>query len=385
MRRRPVPRIVVWLLAIAAPASARESLLADLEEEAAARALRDGRRAARRWCWRQLSGSLLPLARRRVAASPQHVWRTMMLSWRPLPSDLAFAVRRLGQSPGFALTCVLTLAIGIGATTAMFTLIEQLLLKRLPVPRPAELHRLGDSDNCCVVSGLQGAHAIFSYDLYRHLRDQTPEIEMAAFQAGATPINVRRPGATAAEPFHGELVSGNFFATLAVTAHRGRLLAAGDDRPGAVPVAVIAFRTWQRRFDGDPGIVGKAMTFNGVPVVIAGIAAEGFYGAMLRPNPAEVWLPIASEPLIIPEARLVASPAANWLYIIARAQPDVPVEAIAARTSALLRQWLVAQPNLAERDRARIGQQEIRIVPASRGIESLRNDAAPALLMLLSI
>ncbi len=211
-----------------------------------------------------------------------------MLFWRRLPDDLAFSIRRLAQSPGFTLTCVLTLALGIGATTAMFTLIQQVLLNPLPVHRPSELFRLGDDDNCCVVSGLQGAQSLYSYDLYRHLRDHTPEfVDLAAFQAGAVALNVRRPGDTTAEPFAAELVSGNYFATFGVAAIRGRLLGPADDQPDAAPPAVIAHRTWERRFGSDPAIVGQAISMNGVAVTIVGVTPAGVYGDTLSPNPPE--------------------------------------------------------------------------------------------------
>ena len=132
-----VPRVVSLLFVLAAPASARDSLLADLEEEAAVRAVRDGRGAARRWCWRQLAGSIVPLIGQRLFILISTLWRTCMLFWRRLPHDLAFAARRLAQTPAFSVTCVLTLALGIGGTTAMFTLIHQVLLHplRCIVPR----------------------------------------------------------------------------------------------------------------------------------------------------------------------------------------------------------------------------------------------------------
>jgi predicted permease len=384
--RKAVPRLVEWLFFVAAPASGRDSLLADLEEEAAVRAARDGRAAASRWCWRQLAGSLLPLVLQRVSLALSGSWRTSMLFWRRLPYDLAFAGRRLAQSPGFTLTCVLTLALGIGATTAMFTLIQQVLLNPLPVHRPGELYRLGDDDNCCVTSGLHGAQSIFSYDLYRHLRDHTPEfVSMAAFQAGGPPLNVRRPDVTAAEPFDGELVSGNYFTTLGVTAVRGRLLDQADDRSGAFPSAVISFRAWQRRFGSNPAIVGQTIAVNGVTVAIVGVTSDGFYGDTLRPNPPEIWLPIASEPLISPEARLLATPTANWLYVIGRARPGTRPDQVATRVTTLLRQWLTALPDLAARDRARIAQQQIRVIPASTGVGNMRDGVRPVLLILLGI
>ncbi len=384
--KRAVPRLVAWLFTVAAPVSARESLLADLEEEAAVRAIRDGRASARRWCWRQLAGSFVPLICQRASVFLSVSWRTSMLFWRRLPYDFAFSIRRLAQSPGFTLTCVLTLALGIGATTAMFTLIQQVVLEPLPVRRPAELYRLGDSDNCCVVSGLQGAQSVFSYDLYVYLRDHTPElVDLAAFQAGVVAFNVRRPGGVTAESFAGELVSGNYFATLGVVASRGRLLSAADDRADAALSAVLAFPTWERRFGSDPAIVGQSIALNGVPVTIVGVAPAGFYGDTFRPNPPEIWLPIAGEPLLQPEARLIATPTSHWLYLIGRVRPGTRPDRVAPRVGTLLRQWLSALPDLAARDLARIPQQQIRIVPAATGVDNLRNELAPGLAMLLAI
>ena len=107
-----------------------------------------------------------------------------MHGWRGFGSDLTAAVRRLRQTPGFTLVCVLTLALGIGGNTAVFTLVDRVLLKPLPVPRPSELYRVGDTDACCVNSGYQGSFSLFSYDLYTHLRDAAPQFtQLAAFQA----------------------------------------------------------------------------------------------------------------------------------------------------------------------------------------------------------
>ena len=309
-----------------------------------------------------------------------------MLFWRHLPSDLGFAIRRLAQSPGFALTCVVTLALGIGGTTAMFTLIQQVLLKPLPVRQSSELYRLGDDDNCCVASGLQGAHSLFSYDLYRDLRDHTPEFsEMAAFQARIGQLNVRQPGAAAAEPIAGEMVSGNYFSTLGVEPFRGRLLGPADDTPGAVPAAVISYRAWERHFGSDPAVVGKAMSMNGIATTIVGVTPPGFYGDTLRPDPPSVWVPIASEPLLQPGAHLVSTPGSHWLYIVGRLGPTARAESVAPRVTGLLRQWLTTQPDLSARDRARIQDQVIRVVPAATGVDVVRSGMAPPLLLLLGI
>ncbi len=132
-----------------------------------------------------------------------------------LMQDLRYAVRRLRQSPGFALVCVITLALGIGANTAIFTLVDAILLKSLPVANPKELYRLGNNGNCCVLGGLQDEWGIYSYTLYQQFREHEPEFsQMAAFQGGVQNLSVRRSGASGpAEPFIGEFVSGNYFST----------------------------------------------------------------------------------------------------------------------------------------------------------------------------
>jgi hypothetical protein len=153
--------------------------------------------------------------------------------------DLRYGFRRLRQSPGFALVCVITLALGIGANTAIFTLVDAVMLKSLPVASPRELYRLGDNGNCCVNGGLQDDWALFSYAKYQQFRDHTPEFsQMAGFQAFTSDFSVRRNGASGpAEPFQGEFVSGNYFSTFGVGAFAGHTLTPEDDKPGG--------RRWQ--------------------------------------------------------------------------------------------------------------------------------------------
>ena len=141
---------------------------------------------------------------------------------------------------------VLTLAVGIGANTAIFTLIHAIMFKALPVAQPETLIRLGDSDNCCVIGGRQGSVSIFSYPLYRYIRENTPEFrEMAAFQAGIRKVGVRRSGgSTISEPFAGEFVSGNYFSLLGLRAAAGRLISEADDVRTGAANAVMSYRAW---------------------------------------------------------------------------------------------------------------------------------------------
>src|SRR5215471_7763671 len=199
--------------------------------------------------------------------------------------DLRYGFRRLRQSPGFALVCVITLALGIGANTAIFTLVDAVMLKSLPVASPNQLYRLGDVDNCCVLGGFQDRWAMYSYELYQRFRDHTPEFsEMAGFQGGLSAVSARRAGSRGpAEPYVGEFVSGNYFQTLGVGAFMGRPLRSEDDKPGAAPVAVMSYRTWQQHFGLDPSVIGSTFVINQVPSTVAGIAPAGFFGDQLRP------------------------------------------------------------------------------------------------------
>ena len=160
-------------------------------------------------------------------------------------TNVKLALRQFRKSPGFAVTVILTIALGIGANTAIFTLVHAILLKSLPVANPATLYRIGDLDDCCVNGGFEnddGDFDLFSYDLYRHFQDTTPEFEqLAAFQSGRNMMNVR-VGNAAAKSERTEYVSGNYFSTFGLGAYAGRCSCPSDDVPGAAPVAVLSYR-----------------------------------------------------------------------------------------------------------------------------------------------
>jgi len=171
-------------------------------------------------------------------------WESVLETyWR----DVRLGVRTLLKSPGFTAVVVLTLALGIGANTAIFTLIDAVMLRSLPVASPRQLYRLGDNNSCCVMVGTQegGSFVLYSYALYENLRDHTPEFsQLAAFEPWTSDLSVRRNG-SAAEPYKGEFVSANYFNTLGVRAFAGRILAPPDDSASAPRVAVMNYHTWQ--------------------------------------------------------------------------------------------------------------------------------------------
>src|ERR1700677_2390742 len=164
-----------------------------------------------------------------------------------LRQDIAYAFRQMRQSPVFTLTAMLTLALGIGATTAIFSLIHTVMLKSLPVTDPASLYRIGDGSDCCVEGATQGNWGMFSYPFYQRMKETTPEFsELAAFQAGSWQFSTRRGDSDrVAKPLRGELVSGNYFSTFGVPAFAGRTITTADDQLSAPPVAMLSYRAWQ--------------------------------------------------------------------------------------------------------------------------------------------
>src|ERR1019366_1033069 len=207
--------------------------------------------------------------------------------------DIQYALRRLRKSPGFTLTAIVTLALGIGANTAIFTLVQGILLRSLPVADPAQLYRIGDTGDCCVNGGFvseNGDFDIFSYDLYLHLKKSAPEFEqLAAVQAGRWGWSVRR-GNELGKPLQGEFVSGNFFSTLGLGAYAGRPLGENDDTPASAPATVLSYRAWQTEFNADPTIVGSTISIDGRPFTVVGIAPAGYFDDRVTDTPPDFWM-----------------------------------------------------------------------------------------------
>lgn len=302
--------------------------------------------------------------------------------------DLRFASRQLRKNKAFTLVCVFTLALGIGANTAVFTLVHAVMLKSLPVSDPKMLYRVGDGMNCCVIGGYQGNHGIFSYPLYQHLRDHTPEFsEMAAFEADDDLISVRREGASAiAQPFTGEFVSGNYFTMFGVPAYVGRAIRRTDDVAGAAPVAVMSYHTWQQHHALDPAIIGSVFVIDGTQVTVVGVAPPGFFGDTLRAEPPDFWIPLAVEPAMRGENSMLKNTGDHWLYIIGRFKPGVRAATVEAELNVELKQWLTAQAGskLSAEDRKAIAREQVHLAPGGGGIARMRQDDAHSLQVLLA-
>ena len=302
-----------------------------------------------------------------------------------LQQDIRLAVRRLRQQPGFALVAVLTLALGIGANTAVFTLVHALVLRSLPVTRPSELYRLGDTNDCCVNTGLPGSYSLFSYRLFEHLRANAPEFqELAAFQANTLPVGVRRPGESVPRPMPGAFVTGNYFTMFGVTPAAGRVLQAADDRREAAPVVVISHHAWTQFYAQDPSIVGAPIVVNGTPMTIVGVTSPQFFGDTVRPDPAAIWIPVAQEPLMRAGASIVERADANWLYAIGRITERVDPSQMSARLTTILQQWLAVQTFITDRDRPEIPRQHVVVTAGGGGIGSAKAQYGRSLNLLFA-
>jgi len=241
-----------------------------------------------------------------------------------LLQDLRYALRQLRKSPGFTLTAIITLALGIGANTAIFTLVQGILLRSLPVADPSGLFRIGDTDDCCIEGGFQngnGDFAIYSYDLYLHLKNAAPEFEsLAAVQAGQNRFYVRR-GETEPKNLRTEYVTGNYFSTLGINAYLGRSFTASDDAPGAAPAVELSYAAWQGDFAGDPSIIGSVVFIQTRPFTVVGVAPPGFFGDRVSPEPPALWIPLNNEPIIEGTNSILHHADSNWLYPIGRLHP----------------------------------------------------------------
>jgi predicted permease len=301
--------------------------------------------------------------------------------------DVRYAMRQFRHAPGFTATAVLTLALGIGATTAIFTLVHAVLLKSLPVAKPGELYRVGDNENCCVNGGLQDNWSIFSYDKYKTFRDSTQGFtELAAFQAGRSLMGIRRAGSNQpAESQTTQYVSGNYFSMFGIGAYAGRVFTAQDDRNGAAPVAVMGYPTWQQKYGQDPSVIGETFTFNGHPLTVIGVTPPGFYGDRLERVPA-FWIPLEAGRSIEPGPTLLDFPTSDWLDLIGRLALGADRKSIEAHLQVELKQWLLSPvAKLDAGEVALVPKQTLHLSPGGAGVQMMRDEYQSGLHLLMWI
>ena len=299
--------------------------------------------------------------------------------------DVRYAMRQFAHAPGFTATAVLTLALGIGATTAIFTLVHAVLLKSLPVAKPSELIRIGDNENCCVNGGLQDNWSLFSYDKYKTFRDGTKGFtELAAFQAGRSLMGVRRNGSNQpAESLRTQYVSGNYFSMFGVSAYAGRMFTQEDDRKGAEPVVIMSYATWQQKYGQDPSVIGASFTFNGLPFTVIGVAPPKFYGDRMESAPA-FWIPLNAEVMIDGPRNLLQFGEQDWLDITGRLAPGADPKSIEAQMQVELKQWLLGPGSqVAAGERELVPKQTLHLSPGGAGVQMMRDEYQSGLHLLM--
>jgi putative ABC transport system permease protein len=305
-----------------------------------------------------------------------------------LAQDFRYAVRQFRRNPGFLAVAVITLALGIGANTAIFTLVDQVLLRSLPVK---DAHRLvvlrfsgSDSGH---VSSRTDEHFYFSYPMYRDLRDRNSVFDGVIatdwVQAGVQWHD--QPDLISAE-----LVSGNYFDVLGVQAAMGRLFVTADDiAPNANPIAVLSFNYWQRRFGGDQGIVNQSILVNGYPFTVVGVVQKGFHSAVMGDTP-QIFVPITMEGEVIPGSNDLEERRSRWLNIMGRLKPSFSREQAEAGIASL---WysirsdeLKEMASTSEHFRkAFLTQSHLSLLKGDKGLSPLRSDTQTPLTIIMAM
>ncbi len=287
--------------------------------------------------------------------------------------DIVYAVRTLTRSPLFLLVAVGSLALGIGANTAIFSLMDYLLLRRLPVPRPEEIVQLDDPGPRM---GMTMNDRSWSYPMYRELRAKTQTLASLAGEY-PTPFSLSEGGQT--EQVRGDIVTGNYFLTFEIRAALGRLFHDGDEAtPGAHPVVVLSHHYWQRRFGGARDVVGKRVLLNGQPMTVIGVAQEGFAG-LSRQNHVDVFAPVMMKKVLTPTWDGLDSNRVCWLQLFGRLKPGVTRTQAAAELgtiySPMIRADLDTISGLPQRARDRwLREKRLEVRDGSQGAPDDRNE-----------
>jgi predicted permease len=300
--------------------------------------------------------------------------------------DLKYAFRTLGKNPGFTIVAVLTLALGIGANTAIFSLTDQVLLRLLPVTHPKELVILrspGPSPGRNWNDGPGGTS--FSYPAYKDLRDQNQVLSglLARF---STQVSVASNGSS--ELANGELVTGNYFTVLGVEPAMGRIFGAEDETaPGANPVVVLSYGYWKRRFGLDPGILNKQLVVNGHSLTVVGVSRAGFSGVQVGLVP-DLFIPITLKAQMTPNWDGLADRNDHWLAMIGRLKPGMSIaraEAGVAPTYHAMLETESPAKKSNSKSRQEFLDRKLILDPGSKGRPILQQDTKGPLLALMGM
>jgi predicted permease len=301
--------------------------------------------------------------------------------------DLRFALRTLARSPMFTAVAVLSLALGIGANTSIFSLLDQVVYRSLPVRDPRSLVVFHVDDHSPGRVSSDNSQSVFSYPMYRDLRDRSPVTNGVIARAGQH-VSISWNGQT--ERARAEVVSGNLFDVLGVSAQLGRLLSADDDgAPGARPVVVLSHDYWVRRFGADPGVLNQKVAINGHPMIVIGVVPAGFRGVLSGENP-ELFVPIAMQREVTPAWDGLTDRSVRWLNILARVNPGVSPRRAQAALQTVYRPILeleVKERGLSRGKRTAllVLAQKLELWPAAQGINQLSLEWEKPLVALMAL
>jgi len=297
--------------------------------------------------------------------------------------DVRYAVRTLVKTPAFTVVVILTLALGIGANTAIFSLTDQVLLRLLPVKSPEQLVVL---DGPGAFQGRTFNNGTFSYPIYRDFRDQNTVFDgvLARFPA---PLTLMTNGQ--AERVNGELVTGNYFDVLGVRADIGRTFTQDDDRtPGGHPVAILSHNFWMRRFAGNPAVLNTTVTLNGLPMTVGGVTPPGFYGIVVGESP-DVMVPVMMKAQMTPTWDDLPNRRSRWLTVMARVKPGISREQAEAAMNVVYRQ--INEQEIKEIQttsksfRERFVSKHLFLRPGAKGRSDLRQEFSTPILVLMGM
>ena len=324
-------------------------------------------------------------------AVKHHVRSAAWESWvENLWLDLRLSLRVLMRSPGFMLIAVLSLALGIGANTAIFTLIKQVSLQDLPVHKPQQLVTFGKSLTDGVFGGIDlGAFDEFTYDFARQLeKNPGPFQGVAAYSSFPPEVSVRLPGSGAALQVRVRAISGNFFSVLGANPMLGRAITSSDvTAPGQNAVVLVSHHFWQKMLSSDPAIVGKTITINTTPFTVIGVMPEGFHGIARQFNPPNMWAPLTMMDVLTSGSGMLAPRSFYFLHMFARLSPQSSLAADQQWLDGQIRNYVRAGEGKtiqAER-RAEIERLTEKLVPGGRGVSQLGNQYGASLTILMVV
>lgn len=311
--------------------------------------------------------------------------RERRLGWRDqiasLGQDARLGLRRLAREPVVAVVAVLTLALGVGTNTAIFTVVDDVLLRTLPVARPNELVAIG---KVTAIDGHTTGGArpdLFSLPLYRDVRARARTVSGLAATGTTGRLDVLLSEGSEFEHPNGRFVSANYFHVLGVGAERGRVLGAGDEGPaGTSPVAIVSDAYWRGRLGGASDVVGRTIGVDGVTLTVAGVAARGFGGEVVE-RPTDIWIPLDMQPALQPHSPSVASRGTCWLLLLGRLAPGMTLAGARGEFTSLVRATLVAA-EASPAQAARYEQAPVTVVSGAQGFSAVRRSFRGALVTL---